>query len=703
MRVCLVSPPTLTEFNERRIGERDAYRLIAEYAPLGILSLAAVLERGGTTPHVLDLNPIYYDYARSGGEQFAFLAHVVRLLTAVPCDVFGFGTICSSYPLTLRIARGLKRLRPDATVILGGPQASVVDVQTLKEFPFVDFVLRGESENTLPRLLDAVSNGGAGVEHVGGLTYRDGSGAVARNPNAPVIEDLDALPLPAFHLDPYLPNCRTFPLEAGRGCPFACTFCSTNDFFRRRFRMKSPRALVGQMRFIKQTYGVNSFDLIHDMFTVDRRRVLAFCEAVEESGEGFRWGCSARTDCLDDETLDAMARAGCDRIFFGIDSGSEHMQEALDKGLDMREAATRVARASRRGLRTVVSLITGFPEETEEDMRATVRFFGDSLRHKKAEVQFHLLAPLAKTPVTTRHQEQLAYDEIFSDISFQGWEQDREDRALILAHRDIFTNFYAIPTQLDRQRLVELREFLLHGVARHRRLMTFLHHLSGDLSRVFDEWKDWLGAATEGPEALGTRDYYKSRRFTDDLLAFVCTRCAEVWGGRHLASTMADVESAQRAWRQAQPQGVRARRPPPRSLSAESVPVVAGGVEMIRVSADYKRLIRCITGRGRLDSIPAEPVTLLLQAAVGGGVKIFQPDRMTLRLLDLCDGSRSLLEVIESFAPEGEFDGVPAEKAGLYVVLALSRQGLLDVRPAAADARHRPALSSIPEHMRGAL
>jgi radical SAM superfamily enzyme YgiQ (UPF0313 family) len=702
MRVCLVSPPTLTEFNERRIGEREAYRLVAEYAPLGILSLAAVLERGGTTPHVLDLNPTYYDYARSGGEQFAFFAHVVGLLAAVPCDVFGLGTICSSYPLTLRVARELKRLRPEAAIVLGGPQASVVDVETLKEFPFVDFVLRGESETTLPQLLDAVSSGGAGVEQVRGLTYRGGGGVVVRNPNAPVIEDLDALPLPAFHLDPYLPNCRTFPLEAGRGCPFACAFCSTNDFFRRRFRMKSPHALVGQMRLIKQTYGVDSFDLIHDMFTVDRRKVLAFCAAVEESGERFRWGCSARTDCLDDETLDAMARAGCDRVFFGIDAGSERMQEALDKGLDMREAATRVARADRRGLRTVVSLITGFPEETEEDMRATVRFFGESLRHKKAEVQFHLLAPLARTPVTTRHQGQLVYDEIFSDMSFQGWEQDPEDRALILAHRDIFTNFYAVPTRLDRRRLVELREFLLHGVARHRGLMAFLHRWSGDLSRVFDEWKDWPGAAAGEPEVRGARDRYKSRRFTDDLLAFVRTRGVEVWGGGHLASTMADVESALRALKQARPEGVRVRRGAPRSLPAESVPAVAEGVRLIRVSADYKRLVRCVAGRGRLESIPAEPVTLLL-AKTGAGVKILQPDPTTLRLLGLCDGSRSLPEVVGSFAREGGFGGVPAEKVGLYGVLALARRGLLDIRPAAAGARPRPDLSPVPETMRGAL
>ena len=79
--------------------------------------------------------------------------------------------------------------------------------------------------------------------------------------------------------------------------------------------MKSPHVLVEQMRSIKNTYGIDSFDLIHDMFTVDRKRVVSFCEAVAQSGEELYWGCSARTDCIDDELIDLMAANGCIGIF----------------------------------------------------------------------------------------------------------------------------------------------------------------------------------------------------------------------------------------------------------------------------------------------------------------------------------------------------------------------------------------------------
>src|SRR6185295_13886713 len=110
--------------------------------------------------------------------------------------------------------------------------------------------------------------------------------------------------------------------------------------------------------------------------TIDRKKVVAFCDAVVESGEKFTWGCSARTDCIDDELLELMARAGCTGIFFGIETGSQRLQHVI---------------------KTTVALIAGFPEETREDLRDTIHFFIDSLRFDHAEPQCSLLAPLAAT------------------------------------------------------------------------------------------------------------------------------------------------------------------------------------------------------------------------------------------------------------------------------------------------------------------
>jgi radical SAM superfamily enzyme YgiQ (UPF0313 family) len=195
----------------------------------------------------------------------------------------------------------------------------------------VDLVVRGEAEETFPAVLSAIE-GDTGFDAILGITYRV-KGQIVRARNAPVIKNLDALPIPAYHLYADVEKCSNIPLELGRGCPFACSFCSTNDFFRRNFRLKSPQKMLAQMRELKKRYGVSAFDLVHDMFTIDRKRVVSFCRELVESGEMFRWGCSARTDCIDEELIAEMAEAGCRGIFFGIETGSVRMQRSVNKKL----------------------------------------------------------------------------------------------------------------------------------------------------------------------------------------------------------------------------------------------------------------------------------------------------------------------------------------------------------------------------------
>ena len=237
MKVCLISAATANQFDSGRVGDRDAARLMGELAPVGILSLAAVLEAKGLRPEVVDLNRLYYDWLQdSNGNRADFCSFAGAHFARRDFDFFGFSTVCSSYPLTLRIAAEVKRVHRRSVVVLGGPQASVVDVATMRAFPFIDLVVRGEAEHSLPELVDALAGRGS-LPAVPGITFRQ-NGEIVRSPEAPLVADLDALPFPAFHLFPDVRFCRHFPLELGRGCPFACTFCSTNDFFRRRFRLK---------------------------------------------------------------------------------------------------------------------------------------------------------------------------------------------------------------------------------------------------------------------------------------------------------------------------------------------------------------------------------------------------------------------------------------------------------------------------------
>jgi len=519
--VCLVTAAVSTDFEDPADAASRQVRESARNPKLGVLALAAVLDRIGSRPTVFNLDSAYAEYHVEGreGGLAAFPAWVARRIAASGSNLFGFSSICSSYPLTLRVAEAVKRTTPGCTILLGGPQASVVDTATLAAFPFVDFVLRGEADLTLPLFLKEWS-GKRRFDTVPGLTYRSPFGP-QRNVDAPVVDNLDELPLPAYHLTNDLKDAEYVSLELGRGCPFSCTFCSTNDFFRRKFRVKSPQRMLTDMRALAAEYNIRDFDLVHDMFTVDRRRVVAFCEAMIESGERFKWACSARTDCVDEELLELMARAGCRGIFFGVETGSRRMQAVIDKGLDPVQSRKVISTSDRLGVDTSVALITGFPEETEADLRETVDMYVHSLRHLNSSPQLSILAPLAGTPIHCRHQNQMILEDLCSDTSHQGRMQNEADRQLIRAYPQIFPNFYLLPTpELDRPRFLELREFLLMASRRLRWLLVALHRHPGVLE-IFDSWRERRQVLYPDLSGWSMRHYYMQETSRNDFLQFL--------------------------------------------------------------------------------------------------------------------------------------------------------------------------------------
>ena len=651
MNVCLVNAPTAAEFGSGIEIESDFVRQVTLEPQLGILSLAAVLEVRGDKPEIVDLNRTYFHLADCAGlprpDDFAEVA--ASVVAAKDAEVYGFTSICSSYPLTIRIAKAVKAIRPQCTILFGGPQASVVDVQTLAAFPFVDYILRGEAEESLPLLLVELADR-RHMEQVPGLTYR-AEGQPRRNPSAPVIQDLDALPSPAYHLTSELEGAQRAALEMGRGCPFACTFCSTNDFFRRNFRLRSPERILRDMRAIAEAYGLCDFDLIHDMFTVDRRRVVAFCEAMIASGEKFTWSCSARTDCVDEPLLELMAHAGCHGLFFGIETGSTRMQTIIDKRLDPRRAAEIIDAAERLGVGTTVSLITGFPEETHEDLRQTVCMFMDSARCPRSDPQLNLLAPLAETPLYGNHKNQLTLETLCSDVSHQGERQNEKDVALIREYPEIFPNFYLLPTpNLDRHLLLELREFALMGVEHFRWLLVALDQVTTGMLDLFSEWRQRRLYLWPGLDGFEIRRYYRSKTFRTDFLHFAREHPA---GENPVVQTLLAYEGAIRF--EASSDG--AIIPMGGSLSPGSalwwsdIPVRKKGSRVIELPCDIQRVVDALRHRTELEWVRGH-YFYVAQEVTDGRESLDLISDWVACALRVCDGSRSIEQVVQQLSQE---------------------------------------------------
>jgi radical SAM superfamily enzyme YgiQ (UPF0313 family) len=650
MKLCLVSAPTATDFEDPADAQSTAVRQSAGTPPLGLLALAAILDADGRIPAIVNLNSCYYDYlasGRSGVDYFAPWAADVILSTKA--DVYGFSSISSSYPTSIRIAECVKRSQPECVIVFGGPQASVVDQQTLSTFPFVDYVLRGEADETLPLFLSELA-GARDFSSVPGLTWRSPFGPV-RNVNASPIQDLDALPLPAFHLTGELANATSAHLEIGRGCPFACTFCSTNDFFRRKFRLKSPQRMLADMRAVAAAWGTRAFELTHDMFTVDRHKVVEFCECMLASGEDFTWACSARTDCVDEELLELMARAGCRGMFFGVEAGSQRMQRIIDKDLDVQRAREMISTAERVGIETTVSLITGFPEEAWDDVRESVNMYMHSLRHPRSSPQLNLLAPLAETPIHTKYRDQLTLEELCSDVGHQGRTQNALDRELIRRYPDIFPNFYLLPVpNLDREFLLELREFLLMGPVRLRWLMVALQQTTFGMFDVFSKWREHRVRLHPGLHGWELRRYYMLAETRTEIVRLILQD-----SGMPVSSA---VECLARLYEAlAEAKGVDTRTPEG-ELTAQwtdtNIPVLAPNIYAVQLDWDVRGVIESLKRGDPVNSVDRSPRYFRTQSA-DDDARVVETTALIAAGLLACNGTNTVADLVDELA--AAFDG----------------------------------------------
>ena len=675
MQVCLVNAATAAEFTDIAEYGTEQIRRSSSEPQLGILSLAAVLEGCGCGPKIVDLNRMFYECADDAGarrlDNFAEMA--ASRIGAIDADVYGFGSICSAYPLALRIAKGLKQLRRDSILVFGGPQASVVSDQTLTAFPFVDFVLRGEAEESLQVFLEELS-GKRRFDQVPGLTFRSVWG-IKRNVDAALILDLDALPPPAYHLTGELCGNNRASLELGRGCPFSCTFCSTNDFFRRKFRLHSPERMLTDMRAIESEYGIREFDLVHDMFTVDRKRVQAFCHALIESGNGYKWSCSARTDCVDEELIELMAAAGCKGMFFGVETGSERMQRIIDKHLDTRRAHEIIDIVERAGICSTVSLITGFPEETQDDLRETIRLFMHSARTPRSGPQLNLLAPLANTPIHMKYKDQMTLDLLCSDMSHQGRRQNKQDMELIRKHPDIFPNFYLIPTPwLERAMLLELREFTLMAELRFRWLLGAADQAGAGILEIFFDWVEMREALYPALAGSNLRQYYRTPQFSRDFVAFLRDHAL---GTNEVLKVFLEYEDAvARAQSPDVSQSFPATlRRKTGDLDWSDVPIRRDRSRVVELSRALEDAIDAVkSGQAPGWDVDPHHYDYVVKQSPGRKNPVYQVSRQIAKTVEACNGHRTISQVVEHLARE--FPSVPeSERDREFVGLLRMAQG----------------------------
>jgi anaerobic magnesium-protoporphyrin IX monomethyl ester cyclase len=364
--IILIRPP-------RNSSDR-AY--VSLQVPLNLGYLAAYLIKFGFQAQVWDFEVQVF------GKDFIQKMKELKF----PPGLFGITALTPTLNNAHRIAAGLKENFPAVPIVLGGPHASVFPEETLREFPNFDIVVIGEGEEALKEVCLRVVAGKT-LEGVRGIAYRDNS-KIARGKDREPIDDLDSIPFPArelFNNKLYRGHhvsrgfSRRFlniaEIITSRGCVYNCIFCGG---FRRKLSFRSLPNVLAEIEECKNTYQARHFSILDEVFTFDKKRVVEFCEGVKKIG-GITWDCYSRVDHASQELLGLMAESGCQKVSFGVESGSQRILDRIGKGITVQQVKNVSQMARKAGLRYLETsfLIGGHPDENKDDIALTYALIKD--------------------------------------------------------------------------------------------------------------------------------------------------------------------------------------------------------------------------------------------------------------------------------------------------------------------------------------
>lgn len=314
-------------------------------------------------------------------------------------DIIGLTFTTLLFDEAKKISRFIKDHHPNIPIIVGGVHSSIYPEEVIKE-KTIDIVAFGEGDITLQEVM-----GGKPLKSIKGIFYKDKKGEIKRNPPRPLIQNLDDLPMPAWHLfnvGMYMnPKAvaRRSPvgtIGTSRGCVYGCTYCN-KSVFGRLFRAKSVKRVVDEFELMLKS-GFREIQVWDDMFATNLQRAKDICDEIVRRKLKFLWQleCGVRVNCVDEEFFKKCAKSGCYKVAFGFESGSDYILKSINKGTTTLQARNAVKWAKAAGMETTGFFMLGLPEDTIETMEQTIKFACSlDLDYAKGTI----LVPLPSTPL----------------------------------------------------------------------------------------------------------------------------------------------------------------------------------------------------------------------------------------------------------------------------------------------------------------
>ena len=299
--------------------------------------------------------------------------------------------------VAFRIALNAKDIK-DITVAFVGPLATAIGEEWLPQ-GLVDVVVRREWDYIVANLADKLEHKEP-LDELAGISFLNGS--VKHTPDAPLIQNLDELPFPAYdmveHRNFYEAVFKRFPAATAitsRGCPFHCIYCAyPQTIYNHKFRAQSPERVLEEAKFLNRNFGIREIRYDDDTFEIDRERAIKIAQLFQQEKLDLIWNIQSRPSLIDLELAQELKKGGCSFILFGVESGEDEILKLIGKNTSAAKIEQGVRNAHKAGLDILNCVMIGFWWDTPQTIRKTIDF---AFKLNAEFTQFSIATPLPGT------------------------------------------------------------------------------------------------------------------------------------------------------------------------------------------------------------------------------------------------------------------------------------------------------------------
>ena len=352
MKVTLINAPSSFSYNSE---------LSISY-PLGLMYIAATLEEKGIAVNIIDF------------VNDQNVNTIKDVITKNNADIFGISALSDNRHAAFDIVNIIRKIHKNSKIVLGGIHPTIFYRQILDNID-ADLIFLGESELSFSRYAINPEPAQAALKNIAGIAFRGNNGEIIVTERT-WEECIDKIPKPAFHLidlNRYKNrfNEIDFHLLTSRGCPFRCNFCSISAVHKGLYRTHSISRILEEMEMIQSFKKAGRIMLHDDFFAIDTKRTEGLCRSIIKRNIRLRWSVRSRVDRVNLSTLKLMRESGCEAIFFGVETGSPRILEAMNKNFSFKDVKKAFNLTKQSGIKVICNIMIGYPGEDKDSLRQT--------------------------------------------------------------------------------------------------------------------------------------------------------------------------------------------------------------------------------------------------------------------------------------------------------------------------------------------